>query len=67
MLWYLQVFLCEALIFASVLSERIGLKDYIGNMCLYSMTHAIFLGGSVLPGSHRPIVCCIDSECKTKN
>jgi len=32
----------------------------------YPTTHMLFPGGSVAPGSRRPNVWSIDSECKTK-
>jgi len=31
------------------------------------MTHMVFPSGSVTPGSRRPDVWSIDSQCKTKN
>jgi len=49
------------------LVRALGLKDYIGSIYFYPMTHMIFPGGSVTPGSHRPNVWSIDSECKVKN
>jgi len=35
-------------------------------MAELSHVHMIFLGGSVTPGSRKPAVWSIDSECNTK-
>jgi len=47
--------------------SALGLKDYIGIIYFYPTTHAIFPGGSVMPGSRRRNVWSIDSDCKNKN
>jgi len=49
------------------LVSALGLKDYSGSIYFYRMTHVIFSGGSVTPGSHRPDAWSIDSEDRTKN
>jgi len=48
--------------------SALDLKDYIGRMYFYPITHIIFPGRSVsTPGSRWLNVWSIDSECKTKN
>jgi len=45
--------------------STLGLKDHIGRIYFYPTTHMTFQGGSVTPGSRRPNVWSIDSECDT--
>jgi len=42
------------------------MKDYIGSIYFYPITHVIFPGGSVVPGSHRSNIWSTDGECKTE-
>jgi len=61
MVWWKLEYLLLCLVSA------LGLKDNIGSVYSYPMTHMVFPSGSVTPGSHRPDVWSIDSQCKTKN
>jgi len=47
--------------------SALGLKDLTLAEYTFIPRHMVFPGNSVTPGSRRPKVWSIDSECKTKN